>query len=224
MKILKFLTLGCIVSLLFMNMDCNKNDECEVITQAPQEFLDYWFFPVGSWWVYRNKDGEFDTVTCILKDSIYYKPNDNYGLFPCIYYYNCTFKHTNQEYYPSDYHYIYSRYNNPTYQNGKWLLVAEGGNGYYFLNFFFRYQPKLMDTVNYYTVSNKVRLTQITDTNVININGKTFYSTVGISNFHEGDKPDLLYENIWITKEIGIVKISYYNGNYWELIDYKINK
>jgi len=225
MKILKILTLGFIISILFLNIACNKNDECDVITQAPQEFLDYWFFPVGSWWVYRNQDGEIDTVTCTIRESNFYTPEDAYGLIPCLYYYRCFYDHSNKKYFPDvgmkNKHSIEGLSSN----NGIfWNLLASNYGSYYYFQYFFKYPYNIGDTVNYKVISNKVRLTTILDTNSLQIDSHQFYNVVNINYFHEGDKPDLLYENIWLANEVGIVKISYYSGEYWELIDYKINK
>jgi len=209
-------------------MDCNKNDECEQVTQAPQEFLDYWFFPEGSWWVYRNQDGEFDTVTCTIRESNFYKPEDAYGLIPCLYYYRCYYKHSNKKYFPDvgmkNRHSLEGLSSN---SGVFWNLLASNNNNYYHFSYFFKYTYRIGDTIDFFKSGNKVQYSIIDDTTSFKINDSDNITNVIKIRYYDDFRPDSLTNNvefIWLVKNISILKIQYFLGFYWELIDYKINK
>ena len=59
---------------------------CSSVISAPQEFLDYWFMPKGSWWVYRLKGSNpavYDTVRANLLHFAGFDPPAS-PFEPCI--------------------------------------------------------------------------------------------------------------------------------------------
>ena len=97
-----------LAGMLSMGLQCEKdeNEACTEIKQAPQEFLNCWYFPEGSWWEYQLKDsgGVYDKVTVIYQHEEYYEPNsadvNHFGVKPCVKYYQTTWQHSNEKYYP----------------------------------------------------------------------------------------------------------------------------
>jgi len=225
MKKIRYLIFLPIASLMFLNMDCNKNDECEVITQAPQEFLDYWFFPVGSWWVYKNQDGEFDTVTCTIRESNFYTPDDANGLIPCLYYYICYYKHSNKHYFPDTGMYNTHKIQGVSSNNGiYWNLLASNSNNYYYFEYFFKYPFNIRDTIDYLKIGSDKYLSIIEGNDSFTINNNKIYDVVRIFHFNDKLEAKDYRKYIWIGINIGIIKVQYSFGDFWELLDYKINK
>jgi len=54
-----------ILLLIILGISCKKRNECETVPEVPKDYLDYWFFPVGSFWVYQLEDSSsaIDTLT-----------------------------------------------------------------------------------------------------------------------------------------------------------------
>lgn len=77
--------------------------ECNYVEQAPREFLDYWFFPDGSYWVYRQRGSVpavLDTVRTLAAETRVFKPGQaTYGLPTCVTLYEAHFSHSNRTFF-----------------------------------------------------------------------------------------------------------------------------
>ena len=86
---------------------CNKHPagtECPQITQAPQAFLDYWYFPEGSQWVYRLQGSiptVYDTVrVAYARESHQTNRSPGDPLAACVQAYQVSLTHSNHRYFP----------------------------------------------------------------------------------------------------------------------------
>jgi len=78
-------------------------EECPQVAEAPQEFLNYWFFPEGSYWVYRQRGSApavYDTVRAFAAKTRVFKPGQaTYGLPTCVALYEANFSHSNRTFF-----------------------------------------------------------------------------------------------------------------------------
>jgi len=107
-----------------------------------------------------------------------------------------------------------------------WNLLASNNNNLYHFGYFFKYPFNIGDTIDYINISGEgIQVTLIEDTCSLQIGNKKFInSVIRIRSFDEIKPHNKRREYIWISKDAGIIKIQYFFGAYWELIDYKINK
>jgi hypothetical protein len=65
-----------LLMLSFCMVCCRQPKECTNIVKAPQPFLDYYYFPNGSYWVYRleSDSAVVYTVTIETKTPYYAAP------------------------------------------------------------------------------------------------------------------------------------------------------
>ncbi|MEA3496382.1 MAG: hypothetical protein U9R42_10145 [Bacteroidota bacterium] len=211
MKLYKLLILFIFAPLLFFtNSDCKKCKDCIYYTDTlmhDQEFLDYWYFPEGSWWVYQRTDTNaiiFDTavvtkeinkITCLPHFSPY-----------CIHDILLHISHSNIHFKTSS-------------DDPKALLTAFyppneltcDGNGtlYFWYGNFFKTPFDL-----YYQGS----VFEISDSLTITTPYGVLENVISIQIFIE------VIENVWLKKRLGFVKFQHYDGSIWELVDYFINK
>ena len=77
--------------------------ECAQVVRAPQAFLDYWFFPEGSYWVYQQRGSSpavLDTVRAAPPQTRVFKPGQaTYGLPTCVAIYEAHFGHSNRTFF-----------------------------------------------------------------------------------------------------------------------------
>jgi hypothetical protein len=95
MKSLYALSLLSLTLLLACKED-EPLQKCESVEEAPQDFLDYWFFPEGSYYVYKLRGEErHDTMVVDHITDEYYQPYDHHSpTFPCTRLYTLTGKHS----------------------------------------------------------------------------------------------------------------------------------
>ena len=78
-------------------------EECPQVAEAPREFLNYWFFPEGSYWVYRQRGSApavYDTVRAGAPQIRVFKPGQaTYGLPTCVTLYEANFSHSNRTFF-----------------------------------------------------------------------------------------------------------------------------
>jgi hypothetical protein len=199
------------------------SDECDYILEAPQEFLDYWYFPDGSWWVYQLNDTIIDTVTISTSKTHYDKDDLTDINGSCVYIYNAYFNHSSRHKFTSACN--TSSISSINLNNETWMI--NGGSlcsNYWYLGKMLKYPIKIGDTISYYKMGNDVRFKFIFDYIKDSLIFNTLTDIIKIKNIHEGNRPDLLYESYAIAKDIGIVEIKYFNQEEIKLLDYKINK
>ncbi|WP_035557475.1 hypothetical protein [Hymenobacter sp. IS2118] len=108
MKRLSYFLHLLLLTVLTSASSCDKNSpppaECPQVRRAPAEFLAYWYFPTGSYWVYHKRGAnpaEVDTVTVIGTEVRVFQPGFNtYGLPTCTELYDYALQHSNRRYFP----------------------------------------------------------------------------------------------------------------------------
>ena len=92
-----------ILLLIILGISCKKSNDCETVPEVPKDYLDYWFFPVGSFWVYQLEDSltVIDTLTVTYVDIYIPEPHelvDDAGsdyFVACRKHHRITLKHSN---------------------------------------------------------------------------------------------------------------------------------
>jgi len=207
MKILKIIALFLAVFLLFTNMNC----ENEPINPHPgftdtlfqsQEFLDYWYFKEGSWWVYKRTD-----TTAEIYDTAFVKKAWKEFIFS-----KYAMPYAIERYYMDVYHnaecftkkgFYGCNINYESNQQG--MLSVNYGGGYFGGRNFF-WWPIEFTYVGY---------TTMLDTSSITIISGTYHNCVHIKD------PDGFF---WISKNIGLIKLDSDDGKTWELLNFKLIK
>jgi hypothetical protein len=218
----------CVLFVLLL-LSCCKDDpedsrpKCQTVTHAPQEFLDYWFFPRGSWWVYKLKGSSpavFDTVTNTGRlEAFYAEPDEDSGLAaPCEMFYVNDLLHSNRTYFagPSPDQkgaeaITGYRFGNKWIISQSWIALGHGSEGYVFF-YPFSIGEELGPSEN-----------RVVDTNAVVTPTYTFHNSVGMY----GGNPDTSASprrKVYFTKGVGITYRRYFNGEVWELINYHINR
>lgn len=220
LNIIIFLFIG--LSLQNCGNDCDA--DCTEIKEAPKEFLDYWYFPKGSWWVYQLQDSTqkvFDTVTLAGMEENYSDVeigcfDNNYE--PCIKRYDAYFEHANKEYYsPSTEEFggelFQCLYNS---SNSKWYLLQVAVTRKLHSYETFVLYP--FDTLDTYAYGGKIcKLNQTFD-----FQGKEYLSfSVCLQEEPVGEAQ--MYSKMTFAQGIGLVSITYDNEETWNLIDYNVN-
>lgn len=198
---------------------CGKNDrdECSIIQKAPNDYLDYWFFKEGSFWVYQLIDSAktIDTVKVIrvwIETStprmVDLAEENTYDHFvACKEHNNLSIQHSNQQYFTpggaSNESYlttIYAKDEN-SYYLGNNFCCKNTGSG-----FLIKYPFVLEDEITnggHFVDTNSVTTPMQTFNNVIHI--------FGPANRH-----------YFFSKGIGLVKTIYPDSTEWELITYEL--
>lgn len=210
-QIFLFLIFSCLGS------SCKKEpSDCKTVISAPKEFLNYWHFPVGSWWVYQLKDSSprvYDTIRVTSQTSEYGAMT---GQRACLMRYNSVYYHSNKIYFPYD-----SRNLEPGFEvffsqqeetTNEWYLQWGFNSGRSSIGTFFKYPFQLNEQVSVGR--------SIIDTLQVITPNFNFFNSVHIS---VSDLPDTAKKShIFITKNVGISKLIYSNDETWELINYSI--
>ena len=84
MKQPNLLKLSLLAFLAMILVACPKknkcNPDCDTVVDAPKEFLDYWFFNTGSYWVYKLADTSatiLDTVKITFSKTSFVSACEN---------------------------------------------------------------------------------------------------------------------------------------------------
>ena len=193
-----------LVTFLFIEFSCEKETY-----MVPESFKRYFYFPVGSWWVYKNQSGKLDTLTI---QSISSEIADNF--------------HS----YKTNYEQIIIRYNSSRF--GDFFIFTSATinfDGFSLCSASPAYFTELTDFAKTPKGEQKAQNCSteiewwIEDTVIIN--NKNYYNVVvnkttsTIPSFIE-DYPIKGY----FKEDIGLIKRELQNGEIWELVDYKINK
>jgi len=96
----------CLWTLVLWGSACKKQDVgqvCAQVVQPPPAFLAYWFFPKGSYWVYRQRGSMpavLDTVRVESTLTRIFQPGDvTYGLPTCTEVHEAHFSHSNRQFF-----------------------------------------------------------------------------------------------------------------------------
>jgi len=200
--LLSFLILSSLV-----NYSCNK--KCHTIDELPHEYLSYWYFDVGSWWVYQLKDtiNVYDTVTIVNKDAYNTSPKTNEAEFACSEYIKISVKHSNILFLNYLEYGLVEQYNSETSGNKKCYYVD-----------FEHFKNYLGVTLFYY-----IKTTGFTcdfgacyDIQLVQTPQYTFNETL---HYYPFDSLQFYY-----AKNVGIVKRITNDGKIWELINYNVTQ
>lgn len=208
-----------IFTLLFIgSFSCKKEKKCAPIPDLPQDFLDYWFFPKDSWWVYQLKDSTLIDTLTVKNTYVDFKDISIEGPPECVKTYNIFLTHSADIYKDSSVIHFASWYGNDQ-------LIGLGVSpdplfaGLSGVPFFVYYPFELGDTIHYYKEDFILKNKDPLNTpygNIIDVIHIVSISYVN-NTIKEGSE-------IWFAKNIGIVKYIPPNKDKWELLDYKINK
>jgi len=210
MKILKIIALFLAVFLLFTNMNC----ENEPINPHPgftdtlfqsQEFLDYWYFKEGSWWVYKRTD-----TTAEIYDTAFVKKAWKEFIFS-----KYAMPYAIERYYMDVYHNAecftkkgYFGCNINYESNQQNMLSVNYGGGYFGGRNFFWWPIE-------FTTYGSFNMLDTAD--IVIISG--YYENV--VHINDGARPN---GDFWISKNIGLIKTDLRNGEEWELINCRLIK
>ncbi len=180
------------------------------------ELKSYYFFPKGSWWVYKRTDTTatiYDTATVV--NSVSEMIFDELAPFEWEHV-AVNIEHTHYPSSPrsaSPYLNIYIR-NDAGFTDR--ISMTSQGKLFSYLPYFFSVPIDSLSMENKSHVPNSPILL---DTNDVVINNQTFKLVVHLKN----GSTDFKYD-IWIARNVGIVK--YFNtgdSTHWEVVDYHIN-
>ena len=221
MKVAKYIVL--ISAFLFVvNIFSCKEIKNEPDCHAPQEFLDYWFFPEGSWWVYTINDTILDSV--VVK-GISITP-DEFG-YPCETFYSMFAEHMNKDIPLEDYFRFSEGHNFQGFNSGCWYVNRQPGNNYWGFLYPFKYPFKIGEIIDGHWMKEDSLVTRISDTNFIDIKAGRMYNTIHSTTgwyYNTKEVPYYAATDVWFTKGVGITKIKYYYGMEIELLKYHINR
>ena len=176
-------------------------------------FLSYWYFPEGSWWVYKRTDTTadiYDTAT-VTRTYRAFKPRSRAVE---KLYENLIMDISHSSKYVQRPIQSSTKHINSLSTNGVNVLAMIGG-GTYFLSDIYLKWPIELGSVN-------GGLTTILDTNSINL--EYLNKTLSIVHLSPGYTHETYESHIWLCNNIGFVKYRLYNNTEWELFDYYINK
>lgn len=176
---------------------------------VPNSFKQYFYFPTGSWWVYKNQFDKYDTLTVTNVESNIVKMNDE----SCEEYEKITMHYKSSQ---SGNHELYTirmfeyfSFCSYTYSDSYFNELTHFGTDTYNDNNVFgcstEIQWWLKDTV---VVIQKIYCNVYVNKTTSNIPSEII------------DYPIVCY----FKENIGLIKRELQNGEIWELIDYKINK
>ncbi|MFA6950737.1 MAG: hypothetical protein WCQ70_08635 [Lentimicrobiaceae bacterium] len=182
---------------------CCKDAETFMV---PENFKQYFYFPAGSYWVYKNQFGAYDTLTLLSTDSKISKMHAE----------SC------DEYEKITANYISSN-------SGKFNISTTYISDFMLCELNKNYFTELTDFATYTNGEQKAQSCSsdiewwIEDTIVVN--KKNYYDVV-VNKTTSFIPPSILDFPIkgYFKENIGLVKRELQNGEIWELIDYKINK
>lgn len=188
--------------ILFLGSCCK-----DVVTyMVPKNFKQYFYFPAGSYWVYKNQFGAYDTLTLLGTDSRISKMHAE----------SC------DEYEQITANYISSnagKFNISTTYISDFMLCELNKN----------YFTELTDFAKYTSGEQKAQSCSsdiewwIEDTVISNY--KNYFDVVvnETTSFIPPSITDFPIKG-YFKENIGLIKRELQNGEIWELIDYKINK
>jgi len=192
--------------MIFFLGSCCKDAETFMV---PENFKQYFYFPIGSWWVYKNQNNAYDTVTISYVESKIVKENPE----GCIEYEEITIKYQSSQFgtlritsnriydfftlceYTSPHYYFTELTDFGTYTNGEQKAQSCSSEIEWWIE-----DTVIINNKNYYDVV---------------VNKTTSFIPPSITDF-----PIKGY----FKENIGLVKRELQNGEIWELVDYKINK
>ncbi len=205
---------------------CQKQPaECPRLTRAPQAFLDYWYFPEGSTWVYQLRGASpavYDTMrVSSARESHSTRYSDGDNRVPCVQGYQVSITHSNRTYFPGanqpGTEYLAS---DPIFHGEDWVMNQLSSVGTLYspevgFGYPIRLGQKLLD-----------RLTFVDTAAVVTPAGTFRHSVHLIPDY--GSKVDSTQRNwirhIYYSRYVGVTKVVYTNNQIWELLTFTITR
>lgn len=214
--------------LLFISLSygCSKSEfgpKCQAVKKAPEEFLDYWFFPKDSWWVYKLKGSSpavYDTVTTAgIPKADYFEPYEQIPPYfysgPCEMYYQYMLLHSNSTYFPRR-----------DRSEGREILSSESFGDRWVVNQI--WDTKGLATEDFlFTYPLQVGVKPgcceywAADTHAVVTPTYVFPKSV---TFVAPDSTEYRSVRVSFSKEAGISYRRLYNGQEWELVNYRVKR
>ncbi|OFY65079.1 MAG: hypothetical protein A3H98_07825 [Bacteroidetes bacterium RIFCSPLOWO2_02_FULL_36_8] len=203
--------------LLTLGFSCKKEPVCNP-SELTKEFLDYWFFPQGSWWVYQKKGafGIMDSMFCYSSTKEIAFDHDPEL---CDFFYKIFIQHSNEIFFNSPDNPGYDWFSNvPGFTLNPLISFSEvvpdsvllfpgGGGG----GDIYQYPLKIGNNTGQFLF---VDTFQVSDTQLmINYNKIIHIKSTYSDSSH-----------IYLSKNIGVVKKVYPDSSVWILTKYFINK
>lgn len=212
-----------LVLIVSTSFSCKKDDpdKCKIVLEAPSTFLDYWFFPQGSWWVYKLKNSSpaiYDTITVSNSQSEYFEPGEpTGGLRTCLMFYQTTLQHSNTSYFLGDGKAGFEVQLSQE-ENSKWYVQQSSNISSHYSPEYIFFSPF---NINESIPSGAI----VVDTNSVVTPMQTFNQSVHlIYEFGSADSMVINFvKHIYITRKVGLSKIVYTHDKTWELVNYYIN-
>ncbi len=198
----------------------------EELVEAPPEFLRYWYFPKGSWWVYQLQDtvGVYDTMR-VVSDYKRYCNRDGASDIdcdqaPCTWMYSNTWEHSNDSYFrvgggcPEKGTNYFSSY----YFGSYWITQSSG-------RCFPSYVPEYPIKYPFIVGEKYMGNNQILSEETMTIAGEVFPKTIHIIPDYGGviDTVQAYFvKSIYLCPTVGVIKWQYSHSGTWELIAYDV--
>lgn len=201
---------------------------CKEFAEAPQEFLDYWFFPKGSFWVYKLDSSAdiYDTVVVDISNAGRGVTDPEAGIYEgcgMVYWTSLTHSDTIFHTPPKKDIAFRSKSNFRTYYGkttGSWSLYDEGGDGKYLMaGDLFWYPFKDGEIAEGNSTDIKFNGLITFESSKFGVLDSTIFLSTTIKFYNSRH-----FKEMYIAKNIGIVKIKYNSGEVWELVGYKIKE
>lgn len=205
---------------------CHKEPaECPQLSRAPQAFLDYWYFPVGSSWVYQLKGrtpAVYDTLRLYAANeqhSTEYSDGDN--RVPCVQYYSVALTHSNRTFFPGIGKNPGTEYLSATaFSDGQGYYVLQQSSGVGTL-----YSPQEAFAYPIRPGQKVYQRLTFVDTAAVVTPAGTFQQSVHLIPDY-GSQVDSTQANwirhLYYSRYVGVTQVIYTNNQHWELVRFTI--
>lgn len=203
---IKLINIIIISSLSLFIVSCFRGKENKYM--IPVNFKKYFYFNTGSWWVYKNQSGKYDTLKITSSNSKFKNMLENDNLYEKITIdYNST---DNGE----------MKASTTFYQDDIFFFCFYGIDKSFFSNI--ATNTAVYDSDFGLPACNSKIGWQILDS--LKIDGDIYYDIYIVNTYDAANITNNYPIKCYFSPNIGLIKKELKNGEVWELVDYKINK
>lgn len=201
---------------LYSCLDYCRSKGCKRILEPSSEFLRYWHFKKGSYWIYclNNDTNKLDTVL-VLRDLQGQYGTCEYVGPSCSKWYGLEASHSYSKIYTP--HSTYSKYIETLHTDISQTDIISFSSPY---GVYTGYDRCAFQTLGYGTLN-------LVDTQSIVIENRKYYNTAHLKTRTDTTNPihigKLITNQYWV-KDVGLVKYTVLGGDYWTLKKYEIQK
>lgn len=214
--------------LPFILGSCHKNQYVckeQDLVEAPPEFLQYWYFPKGSYWIYKLQDtvGVYDTMRVTSDYKRYCKGDDPHNpdcdQGNCIWMYSNTWEHSSDKYFRVMGCPTKGQQGLTTYYLGDYWAISGNTNCFssYLPDFLLKYPFKVGEKY----MGNNLIVSEDT----LNVVAGMFPKTLEIIPDY-GTAIDSIkayyVKKLYICPNVGVIKWQYSQSGTWELVEYDV--